>query len=83
MAQSSEKINSVNELYERVLPALNTREMECKRMNILYIKANEMWNFLAKNKWQNKKDLRIYEMVDDILNADQIELIEYWKSKHK
>lgn len=72
-----EKINTITDLYKRVLPALKTKVSELKRENIPFVKELDIWNYCIKNKWNNKKDLRIYEMVDDILNVDGLNIEIY------
>ena len=79
MVKEAEKYNNVNELYVRILPALKTKVAELKREKIFYIKEKDIWNYCVENIWQNKKDLRIYELVDNILNIDAIKLDIYLK----
>lgn len=69
-----EKFSGVNELYKRVLPALQTKVSELKREKINYIDALDIWQYCIDNIWKNKNDLRIYELVDDILNVDDLKL---------
>ena len=61
------EFNNVKELYERLIPALNTKVEELKRSDLDYIKAEDIWNYLKENKWSSAKDLLLYQMVDDIL----------------
>ncbi len=75
--------NSISDLYKRVLPALNTRLAELKREKITYIDTIDIWNYCINNCWRNKKNLRIYELVSDILNVDSLELIMYVRKKLK
>lgn len=79
MVKSEDKYNNVNELYVRILPALKTKVAELKREKIYYIKEKDIWNYCVENIWRNKKDLRIYELVDNILNIDAIKLDIYLK----
>lgn len=81
MALNEEKFNSINDLYERILPALNTRVTELKREKIEFISTKDIWNYCVENKWKNKSDLRIFEMVDDILNIDPLKLEIYLRRK--
>ena len=69
-----EKFSGVNELYKRVLPALQTKVSELKREKIDYIDTIDIWQYCIDNIWKNKSDLRIYELVDDILNVDILKL---------
>lgn len=79
---SSEKFDSVEELYKRILPAINTKISELKRKNI-FVNALDIWNYCVDVNWKNKKDLRIYKLVDDILNLNEFELQMYVKNKNK
>lgn len=77
---NNEKFNSISDLYKRVLPALNTKVSELKREQITYINSLDIWNYCINNIWNNKNDLRIYEMVNDILNVDILKLEIYLKN---
>lgn len=82
MALDVDKFNSVSDLYKRVLPALQTKREELKRDNFK-IDNLDIWNFCVETKWKFKSDLRMYELVDDILNVD-IKLFEnYLNNKIK
>lgn len=72
---------STKELYERVRPALNTKTEELKRNGITYITPEDIWNYLKNNIWNHSHDLRLYRMVDNILNADNLLIDDYVKSK--
>lgn len=77
------QFNSVKQLYDRLTPALVTKQAEMRRMGISYIQKEDIWNYLKENKWKKAIDLSLYEMVSDVLNAPN-ELIElYVKEKLK
>lgn len=73
--------NSLEELYQRIKPALNTKKQEMQRSGFSYIKEEDIWNFLKEKKWQNSKNLSLYEMTNDILNADNGLIDAYLKIK--
>lgn len=73
----SDKFSSISDLYKRLLPALNAKVVELKRENIKYIDALDIWNYCIENIWKRKSDLRIYELADDILNADGLKIELY------
>ncbi len=73
--------SSLNELYERLIPALNVKVNELIRNKYNYIKKEDIWNYLKDNKWSNARNLTLADMVDDILYCDNIELDKYLKSK--
>ena len=74
---NNEKFNSINDLYKRVLPALQAKVSELKREKINFVDAIDIWNYCTENIWKNKRDLRIYELVDDILSVDGLKLEIY------
>lgn len=75
------EFNSIKELYERLIPALNTKVTELKRNDLDYIKQDDIWNYLKDSRWKNANNLLLYQMVDDILNLDNNEIDEYVKSE--
>ena len=75
------EFNNVGELYERLLPALNTKVIELKRNDLDYIKVEDIWNYLKDTRWTKANNLLLYQMVDDILNLDNYEIDEYVKSE--
>ena len=74
---------SVKELYERLTPALETKTLELKRSGYNYIKKEDIWNYLRGYKWNNSKNLLLYEMVDDILSIDYVLLKNYVEDNFK
>lgn len=72
-----DKINTINELYKRLTPALNIKSNEVNLMFKSNLGCIDIWNYLVANKWKNKKDLRLYELVNDIFNTDNFDIIEY------
>ena len=75
------EFNSIRELYERLLPALNTKITQLKRYDLDYIKKEDIWNYLKITKWENATNLELYQMVDDILNLDNDEIDKYVKDE--
>jgi len=74
MGDNIDKISSASDLYKRVLPAIETKISELKRENIKFVDHLDIWNYCVENFWKNKSDLRIYEIVDDILNVDGLKV---------
>ena len=58
--------NSLEELYERVLPALDIKAKEYGYI----INAEDIWDYLSKMVWPNTHDLTLAKMVNDILKCD-------------
>jgi len=75
------EFNSLQELYDRLKPALVTKRNEMERNGYNYIKLEDIWNYLKEVKWTKTTDLTLYEMVDDILNTDDQIIDTYLKQK--
>lgn len=74
------KFSSINELYERVTPALHTKRDELRRAGLFYINERDIWDFLRKTKWAQNTMLELCDIVDDILNVDAATLHTYMKT---
>ncbi len=59
---------NLDELYNRIKPALYSKVEEIKRNNISYIKEEDIWNYLSINKWKNSESLTLSDMVTDIMD---------------
>lgn len=77
------EFKSLEELYQRVRPALFTKKEEMRRNGYDYIHEEDIWNYLKETKWPNDKNLTLYQMVDDILNIEDTCIDSYLKSKLK
>lgn len=77
------KFNSLEELYNRLVPAMETKVRELSVTGISYITIDDIWNYLRKNKWSKSRDLTLSECVDDILNTSDLEYKKYIKDKMK
>lgn len=77
------EFNSLQELYDRIKPALRTKMRELNRLGYDYIKEEDIWNFLKEKKWISASDLNLSDMVDDILNIDEFDIDRYMKDKLK
>lgn len=73
------KFNDVQELYELLSPALETKVIQLRRNDYLNISKKDIWDYLKDNKWNDISKLTIREMVNDILNIDN-ELLNSYKS---
>lgn len=63
------------ELFDRLKPALRTKQSELKKTGYSYIHLIDIWDYLTEKKWRQANNLSLYDMVDDILNCDN-ELID-------
>jgi len=77
------KFNSILDLYKRVKPALNSKINELKKEKYDYIKEEDIWNYLIKNKWSSASGLVLCDVVSDILHAENKKIDKYVKSEHK
>lgn len=75
------EFHSLEELYSRLKPALNTKKEEMRRSGFSYIKEEDVWNYLKEIKWKTAIDLNLYQMVSDVLNTDNILIDNYLKEK--
>ena len=71
------EFTSLEELYNRLKPALEAKRIQMKRNGFNYIKIEDIWNYLKEIKWKKARDLSLYEMVDDVLNIDDIVIDSY------
>ena len=77
------QFNSVEELYNRVHPALTSKVREFRRNGIKYVKEEDIWNCLVGSKWKNGNGLELFNIVDDILNTSNKEIEDYVIDKMK
>ena len=75
------EFNTASELYDRIKPALTTKVEEMRRNGYLYIKEEDIWNYLKEVKWVKSTNLELYQMVSDVLNTDNIVIDSYLKEK--
>lgn len=75
------EFNSLEELYNRLKPALITKKNEMNRSGFKYIKIEDIWNYLKEVKWKKAKGLSLCEMVSDVLNVDDLLIDDYLKQK--
>ncbi|MDD2238806.1 MAG: post-transcriptional regulator [Bacilli bacterium] len=75
------KFNTLDELYQKLYPALVTKTNDLKRNGINYIKEADIWNYLRKNYWNNSKKITLFDLVNDILSTPNYVLEEYVSNK--
>jgi hypothetical protein len=73
--------NSLEELYKRIKPALTTKKEQMRRNGYVYIKEEDIWNYLKEVKWLDSKNLSLYQMTCDILDTDDMIIDEYLRKK--
>jgi len=70
-------IQSLEELYNYIKPALYSKTLELKRLGIDYVKEEDIWNYLSVNDWSHGKDLKIFDMVSSIMNLETDKINNY------
>lgn len=74
---NNSEFRTLEELYNRVKPALYSKREELKRNHISYIKEADIWNYLSEFEWKKKEDLTLAEMVTDIMDLKISDLKNY------
>lgn len=69
-----ESFKSVEELYLRLYPALRTKKREMQTEGLPKVEEQAIWHYLCKTIWQEKRNLTLHDMVDDILNTEYIKI---------
>ncbi len=73
------KFNSEEELYEKLLPALRSKNRELKFAGFK-MTEEEIWKLLKEHVWKNKKDLSISNIVSDIFSLTTTEIDSFINS---
>lgn len=68
---------NLQELYDRVKPALKSKTKELSRLGVDYVKEVDIWNYLKTNIWYKKRNLTLGELVNDIMTVDNTSLEKY------
>ena len=76
------KFKSLNELYKRLYPALNTKRNELARQEVL-VSELDIWHYLKETLWDNKESLNLCDMVNNILNLKEKDIITYLREKRQ
>ena len=74
------EFTSIDELFDRVKPALHAKEVEFLRLGYKNVKYIDIWKYLIESKWRYGKNLMLSEIVNDILHADIKKINEYLKN---
>ncbi len=74
------KFRNLNELYNRIFPALESKRKELHQNGMIYIHEEDIWNCCKDIIWNDSKNLGLYNMVDDILNTDNSVFDNYLKN---
>lgn len=63
------EFHSIEDLKQRVMPALRIRKRELKKQGIM-VTEEQIWAYFAKNSWKKSYHLTLARIVDDILNRN-------------
>ena len=58
------------ELYKKLVPVFKVKERLIKATNNNEININDLWRYLAINKWKYSTNLTISDIVNDIIIID-------------
>ena len=72
-----EGFSNLQELYNRVRPALKSKSLDFKRLGISNISEADIWNYLKNNVWNKGKNLTLADIVDDIMSVNLDVLSDY------
>lgn len=75
------EFKSLQELYDRIKPALISKRSEFRKIGYKDIKEADLWNYLTDKKWTKSKELTLSEMVEDIFSVDVESINEYLINK--
>ncbi len=79
--QESIEFKSIEELYNRVTPALYSKCKEIRNSGYKMVNEKDIWNYLVSKLWKNKNDLELNDLVCDILYVDNYSVYEYVMNK--
>ena len=58
------------ELYKSLMPVFNVKKRLINARNVNDIDINDIWHYLALNKWRYDTNLTISDIVNDIIMID-------------
>lgn len=73
-----ENSHAYNHFRTGVAPALTSKLEEFRLLGYEAVTENELWEFLLKKRWKKiKEDIKLYEIIDDILSVKVSDFISY------
>ncbi len=73
-----EKSHAYNHFRTQVEPALVSKLEEFRILGYKDVSEDGLWEFLIKKKWKKvKEDIRIYEIIDDVLSVKVSDYISF------
>jgi len=64
-----DEFKSLEELYDRVKPALSTKVFESHEFGF-EVSEIDIWKYLVETRWKKAHNLALSDVVNDILNLD-------------
>ena len=64
-----DEFKSLEELYDRVKPALSTKVFESREFDF-EVSEIDIWKYLVETRWKKAHNLALSDVVNDILNLD-------------
>ena len=77
----NEEFKSLEELYNRVKPALYSKLKELRRLGFSMINEVDIWNYLVEHNWTNRVNLELHDIISEILNANNLDINDYVMKK--
>ncbi len=65
------------ELYKALIPAFNVKKRLLSITRYKDLTNEDIWKYLAINKWKSSTNLTISDMVNDIITADTDLIIKF------
>jgi Post-transcriptional regulator len=73
-----EKSHAYNHFHTQVKPALISKLEEFRLLGYKEVSESGLWEFLLKKKWKKvKEEIRLYEIIDDILSVKVSDYISF------
>lgn len=74
----NDEFQSIDELYQRVRPALHTKVHKLSMHGIDFVTEEDIWNLLM-DKWKMGRDLTLFDIVHDILKLDEKVILDKYR----
>lgn len=69
------EFNTLNDLKNKVYPVLSIKKSYFSKIGYS-ITEEEIFRVLTENKWKKSKDLRFFQIINDIIRLDGDDIIE-------
>lgn len=77
------EFNDINELYDRLLPALKIKVNSFKKLGYVFINEKNLFEILASISWSSFEGLELCDMVDQILHISPDEVLKHYNFFNK